>query len=143
MATELSSSPIGARYGLQAIVPDLPPALQSDPTTEHPEEDFIKLLVAQLQNQDPEKPVDGTQLISQLAQMNAAVATQRMTYLSREQAKIDTAAALVGKPVSLRDPASKVILAGKVESVDYVDAMPHVTVGGKRYPVDSVLKIDA
>lgn len=143
MATELSSTPVGARYGLQAIVPELPPALQSDPTTENPEEDFIKLLVAQLQNQDPEKPVDGTALISQLAQMNASVATQRMTYLSREQAKIDTAATLVGKAITLRDPATRAVVTGSVGSVDYVDKMPHVTVGGKRYPVDSVLKIDA
>jgi flagellar basal-body rod modification protein FlgD len=31
---------------------------------------FLKLLVAQLENQDPESPADGTQFITQLAQFS-------------------------------------------------------------------------
>jgi flagellar basal-body rod modification protein FlgD len=34
-------------------------------------EQFISLLVAQLQNQDPTNPVDGTQFLSQLTEINS------------------------------------------------------------------------
>jgi flagellar basal-body rod modification protein FlgD len=34
------------------------------------EQQFLKLLVAQLQNQDPLNPMDGTQFVSQLAQFS-------------------------------------------------------------------------
>ena len=35
------------------------------------EQTFLKLLVAQLQNQDPTQPQDGTQFVSQLAQFSS------------------------------------------------------------------------
>lgn len=35
------------------------------------EQMFLKLLVAQLQNQDPMNPVDGTQFVAQLAQFSS------------------------------------------------------------------------
>ena len=35
------------------------------------EQTFLKLLVAQLKNQDPMKPQDGTQLVAQLAQFSS------------------------------------------------------------------------
>ena len=34
-------------------------------------EEFISLLVAQLQNQDPTNPTDGTQFLSQLTEINS------------------------------------------------------------------------
>ena len=40
-----------------------------DPLTS--EQTFLKLLVAQLQNQDPTSPQDGTQFVSQLAQFSS------------------------------------------------------------------------
>lgn len=39
-----------------------------DPQTT--EQDFLQLLVAQLQNQDPLNPVDGTQFLSQITEIN-------------------------------------------------------------------------
>lgn len=35
------------------------------------EQTFLKLLVAQMQNQDPTQPQDGTQFVSQLAQFSS------------------------------------------------------------------------
>jgi len=40
-----------------------------DPLTS--EQTFLQLLVAQLQNQDPTNPADGTQFVSQLAQFSS------------------------------------------------------------------------
>lgn len=128
-------------YNLQSIVPTPPPSLRGTfREDEKPEEDFIKLMVAQLQNQDPEKPMDGTALISQLMQMNAAVATQRMAYLSTENHLVSTSAALLGKEVTVRDPDTGVSSKGTVSTVDYNNARPRVMVNNKYYPAENVIQ---
>lgn len=40
---------------------------------------FLRLLVSQLKNQDPESPADGTQFITQLAQFSELSNTTQMT----------------------------------------------------------------
>ncbi len=40
--------------------------------------DFLKLLTAQLKNQDPTKPVDNDQLVSQLAQLSTVDGINRL-----------------------------------------------------------------
>ena len=62
-------------------------------------DDFLKLLMAQIQNQDPMKPMDDTAFIAQTAQFSAlqqaTTLTQQMTQLRASQ---DLAAAgLVGQ----------------------------------------------
>lgn len=69
---------------------------------------FLKLLVAQLSHQDPLKPTDSTQMVSQLAQFSAleqAVAqTQKLDLLSAQLTGVSNSQAtdLVGKQVTVR-----------------------------------------
>lgn len=129
-------------YGLQSIIPTPPAGLQGAfSKDEKPEEDFIKLMVAQLQNQDPEKPLDGTALITQLMQMNAAIATNRMSWLTTEQHVVSTAASLLGKQVQVKDAQTGALVSGQVLSVDYNEARPMIEVNGKRHPVENVLQV--
>ena len=129
-------------YGLQSIVPTPPAALQGAfSKDENPEEDFIKLMVAQLQNQDPEKPLDGTALVTQLMQMNAAIATNRMSWLTTENHLVSTAASLLGKRVQVKDAQTGELVTGQVAGIDYNDARPTIEVAGKRHPVENVLQV--
>ena len=41
-------------------------------------EQFMQLLVAQMQNQDPTNPMDNNQLTSQLAQFNTAAGVEKL-----------------------------------------------------------------
>ncbi len=61
----MSPSPIGAAKPAAAAVPDAPPTAGA--TAQIDKNAFLKLLVAQLQNQNPLNPADGTTFITQLA----------------------------------------------------------------------------
>jgi flagellar hook assembly protein FlgD len=129
-------------FRIQSITPKVPTALRSNELQEKPEEEFIKLMVAQLQNQDPDKPVDGTALISQMVQMNAAIAMQRMSFLAGENHAVSTAASLLGRDVLLEDPKTGAIVSGPVTTVDYSGDKPSVVVNNQAYPLDAVTRVD-
>ncbi|MCL4510587.1 MAG: flagellar hook capping protein [Bacteroidetes bacterium] len=94
-------STAGPTLGTQASSQSSTPVLGQD--------DFLKLLVSQLQNQDPMNPLDSTQLASQLAQfssvqelanLNTAVQNQTNANLVLTQSISNTmAATLIGKKV--------------------------------------------
>ena len=63
-------------------------------------QDFLKLLMAQLQNQDPMKPMDDTQMIAQMAQFSALEASQQLNSTMQTSNNMQTvlqAGALIGK----------------------------------------------
>src|SRR5919199_6689697 len=63
-------------------------------------QDFLKLLMAQMQNQDPMKPMDDTQMIAQMAQFSALEATQALNATIQQNNNIQTiaqAGGLIGK----------------------------------------------
>ena len=129
-------------YRIQSIVPQVPGVLRGNELQENPQEEFIKLMVAQLQNQDPEKPADGTAMITQMVQMNAAIAMQRMSYLSTENHAVTTSAALLGRQVLINDPETGKIVTGEVSTVDYTGDKPQVIVNGMPYPLNAVQRVD-
>ncbi|MCU0684270.1 MAG: flagellar hook assembly protein FlgD [Polyangiaceae bacterium] len=89
---------------------------------------FLKLLVAQISHQDPLKPMEGTEFVTQLAQFSAVEQamqqSQRLELLSAQMSGLANNAAtdLVGKTVTLR---------GKSVAFDGVTATgASVTLGG-------------
>jgi flagellar basal-body rod modification protein FlgD len=91
-------------------------------------EAFLKLLVAQISHQDPLKPMEGTEFVSQLAQFSqveqALEQSRRLELLSAQMSGLANNAAtdLVGKTVTLR---------GKSVAFDGVTATgSSVTLGG-------------
>jgi flagellar basal-body rod modification protein FlgD len=77
--------------------------------------DFLKLMVTQMTNQDPTKPMDSTQMVAQMAQFSQVAATQEL------QQSFDTlasnltgdqfvrASALVGREVLVPSKAGKLV----------------------------------
>ena len=53
-------------------------ALQSSSTATDPSERFLKLLVAQMQNQDPLNPMDNAQVTSQMAQIQTVTGIDKL-----------------------------------------------------------------
>jgi flagellar basal-body rod modification protein FlgD len=69
--------------------------------------EFLQLLVAQLQHQDPTQPTDGTQFVTQLAQFSQVEAAQnqttQLTTISNQMTGLSSneAASLIGKKVDV------------------------------------------
>ncbi len=84
-------------------------AVDSNPNSaESLSNEFITLMVAQIQNQDPLNPTDGTQYVSQLAQFSQVESTENMVTLMQNQMvmldnmQVLSTANLVGQEVSVR-----------------------------------------
>ncbi|MGI4879833.1 MAG: flagellar hook assembly protein FlgD [Janthinobacterium lividum] len=90
---------------MTSIAP-LPIRDAADPSTPTPtgrttldQSDFLALMTAQLKNQDPTKPVDNSEYVSQLAQLSTVTGiAQTNTSLTSIEAKLD--ALLAAKPAA-------------------------------------------
>jgi flagellar basal-body rod modification protein FlgD len=102
-------------------------------------DDFMKLLVAQLQNQDPMKPMDDKEFITQLAQFSSLEAIDKMTTAMEQLSAgqmLSQAATLIGKQVSAKLTDGTTV-TGAVTQVHMVDSKPKVVVNGQE--IDSSL----
>ena len=87
--------------------------------------DFLKLLVAQLQYQDPTNPQSDTQMAAQMAQFSTLTAsTQTSSSLAMLQAN-----SLVGTTVTVQTtPGSNTVATGTVTGVDMSSGSPQIIV---------------
>lgn len=100
-------------------------------------QDFLKILVAQLGNQDPLKPMDNQEFVTQLAQFTSLQQTQEMNNklgsLLSAQASMQSVG-LLGKTVDvLTDSGSAA--SGVVTDLSFSAGEPRITIdtGGKNY----------
>jgi flagellar basal-body rod modification protein FlgD len=102
-------------------------------------ETFLKLLITQLRNQDPLDPVRDKEFIAQLAQFTSLETLQSIDAklgASNDGARLQQAAALLGRQVTVADPGETDLVQGRVTSVRLASGGELlVTVNGKDYPV--------
>ncbi|MCT9623104.1 MULTISPECIES: flagellar hook assembly protein FlgD [unclassified Curtobacterium] len=102
---------------------------------------FMKLLVTQLQNQDPSSPMDTNQMISQQTQLAMMEQITNQTTTANENFSLQmriAAANLVGKQVSYTDATSGTSITGTATAVSYAQSVPTVTVNGKEVNLDVI-----
>ena len=149
------SPPLGSP---QATPPSTPP---NNPKGQLGKDEFLKMLVAQMQNQDPLSPMDGQQMAAQLAQFSSVEQLVAMNAkLDAQQASsaslVDTLGGsltlgAIGKEVEV-DP-SKVtdrngnpvpgdaIITGRVDGMRFTADGPMLTVGEYEFPFGAILSI--
>jgi flagellar basal-body rod modification protein FlgD len=93
-------------------------------------DDFLKLLVGQLQHQDPMQPADDSQFIGQMAQFSQ-LEQETNTAKSTDQLVRASTLAMIGRTVTYTDDA-EAAQTGVVQSVDIAsDGTATLTVDGK------------
>ena len=104
-------------------------------------DDFLKLLLTQLSNQDPTRPMENTEFIAQMAQFSSL---EQMTNMSTEFAKLanmlnsNEAVSLLGKNVTISTGDTSV--NGVVEAVTRGED-PQVEVNGMLYSMDRIKSV--
>lgn len=98
---------------------------------------FLQLLVAQLQNQDPMNPQSNTDMAAQMAQFSALQQSTNMSSsLSMMQAN-----SLIGSTVNLQVDA-KNTTNGVVQGVIMQNGSPEILVDGATYNLNQVLSVE-
>src|SRR5687767_4304809 len=108
---------IGTTLPVSQVANTVAPAANSSVTPDY--NAFLKLLIAQLKNQDPTKPIDPTQYISQIASFsNVEQAVQANAKLDALMTSLALAQAdgVIGRTVTSADGS----VSGQVESVRIV-----------------------
>jgi flagellar basal-body rod modification protein FlgD len=80
---------------------------------------FLKLMISELQNQDPLNPMDNTQFVQQIGELRSIAASDQLTTTLQSvqtQQSLTTASSLIGKQVTALTSDNKDI-SGKVTSV--------------------------
>jgi len=132
------SSSSGALYGAQDSTASRVPQKQLG------QGDFLKLLAAQFQAQDPMKPMEDTAFIAQMAQFSSleqsSALAKDMAALRTDQLRV-TANSYLGHRVTV-DLGEGKTASGDVTAVDTSGAEPRLVVGGKPFAVSSVLRVE-
>jgi flagellar basal-body rod modification protein FlgD len=103
----------------------------TNPSDNLGENDFLKLMMIQLQNQDPLNPSDPTQYMSELANFSSLEQQTQIaqsTSSAATQQASSSALGLLGHTVSYKD-ASGVTQTGTVSKVNFTSAGPALTIG--------------
>lgn len=108
------------------------------------QDDFLKLLVAQLSAQDPLNPQKDTEFIAQMAQFSSLEQTRAMQSdiagLRLDQ-QVQQATGLIGKTVTLRNEAGEVT-TGKVSGINLEQpGKALIVVDGQSYSMDQLVGV--
>ncbi len=104
---------------------------------------FLKLLVAQLKDQDPTKPTDSTQFMSQTAQFTVVEKLDALSALNEkvlDASRAQSAAALIGRQVTYTD-YSGTSRTGTVTGTTFGSQNPTLTVDGTQVALDAVTAV--
>jgi flagellar basal-body rod modification protein FlgD len=114
-------------------------------------DEFLKLLVDQMKNQDPMQPTDNNQMIAQLAQFSSLEQMKSLNdnviglaVLQQSNAllqQLTSSSALIGREVQYVDPTTQADASGKVESVRIENGVAVLSINGASVPLANVKEI--
>jgi flagellar basal-body rod modification protein FlgD len=105
--------------------------------------DFLKLLITQLQNQDPLNPTDNSDMLNQISQIRNIEATSELSSTLQSVLlgqNLASASSLVDKQISGLSDDGKMV-SGRVERVTIADGVPRLVVGAATLSLKNVSEI--
>jgi flagellar basal-body rod modification protein FlgD len=107
-------------------------------------EDFMKILIVQLQNQDPSNPMESDQLLNQVSQMRALQSSLELETALKGvtlSQQLNGSASLIGKTVTAVTGDDDVTVSGKVDSVVVKDGSTLLKINGQQIPIADITGI--
>lgn len=106
-------------------------------------DDFMALLVAQLQAQDPLSPMDPSELLGQLAQLQSVAQLHTISGLLADDggSAIRDAVAMIGRTVRCVDPETGEVIEAPVERVNISDGACWLVLGDHELSLQDVLSV--
>lgn len=108
-------------------------------------DDFLKILIAQLKNQDPSQPLQDKEFIAQMAQFSSV---EQLSNISNDmkllRQSLGFASGLIGKDITwegLNDQGNTVAKTGPVESIVVKSGAQYAVVKGEQVAMDRIMKI--
>jgi flagellar basal-body rod modification protein FlgD len=104
---------------------------------------FLGLMIAELQNQDPLNPLENHQLLAQISQIREVGATDRLTDTLDSVLlgqNVSNATNLIGKEVKAITTDGKSV-QGVVDRVTIIDGSPTIHVGEDSVPITNVSEV--
>jgi flagellar basal-body rod modification protein FlgD len=116
----MTTPPVGSTTNASSPPPE-------NPSSALGKDDFLKLMIAQLQAQNPLEPSNGTEYVSELAQFTQLEQTTNLATGSERASAVQ----LIGRTVAYTDAAGGVSV-GKVQSVQSSASRTTLTVEGSQ-----------
>jgi flagellar basal-body rod modification protein FlgD len=108
-------------------------------------DDFLKILITQLQHQDPSQPLEDKEFIAQMAQFTSLEQLSNMnTEMKALRQTMGLSPAFIGKQISWSKQDSlgnEVINNGLVDGLKYKDGIQYATVGEEEVSLDQIVKV--
>lgn len=142
----MTTMPIGAVPTAIATGPTSSASPTSLAANQLDKDAFLRLMVAQLRNQDPMNPTDSSEFLAQTAQFTSlekldAVAAQGQQALAAQLAF--GASSLVGRSITFLGDDGLTEGTGTVDSVRFTAAGPVLKIADRDVPISSVISVEA
>ena len=108
-------------------------------------DDFMQLLIAQLKNQDPMKPMEDKEFITQLAQFSSLEAVEKMNSQLEEllgSQSLVQAATLIGKQATAKLTTGET-LTGTISEVRMISGQPTAIIDGREVDTSLITVLGA
>lgn len=140
MATDSITSTTRTSTGMPAEDP-----VSRTPARTLGQDDFLKLLVAQLSAQDPMNPQKDTEFIAQMAQFSSLEQSRTMRsdlVALRTDQQMQQANGLIGRTVFVQDNEGN-LASGVVTALTMVEGAPHILVNNQAYALSQLVSASA
>lgn len=107
-------------------------------------DEFLKILVTQLKNQDPMQPMQDTDFIAQMAQFSSVEQLMNMSEnMGKLSQNLGLASSMIGKNVEWyqSDENGTTLESGTVDSIVVRDSVQYAVVDGASIPLDQIVSI--
>ncbi|MDF9841380.1 MULTISPECIES: flagellar hook assembly protein FlgD [unclassified Paenibacillus] len=103
---------------------------------------FLKILITQLQNQDPMQPMEDKEFIAQMAQFSSVEQLMNIsTQLTAMNQSLGSVSGLIGKDITWNDASTELPKSGNVESIVVSSGIHYAVVGSERIALTDIIQI--